>query len=182
MSMIHPNLLTRSAQAIALAIVCMLIMTSCANNPSKGYAFDSNFDSSINSISIPIFANNTLERGLEVQLTESINKQIRARTPWNIVNSDTADTTLVGVITGHNLQMLSQGPRTGLVQEQTVRITVSFEWRDNRTGDLLVARNNYAATSTFAPERRIGERIEQGQRQAIEELAVDLVSQLRQSW
>lgn len=159
-----------------------MVMTSCASNPSQGYAFSSNFDSSIKSISIPIFTNTTLQRGLEVQLTESLNKQIRARTPWTLVSTETADTTLVGSITGHSLQMLSQSPTTGLVQEQTIRITINFEWRDNRTGDLLVARNNYAATSTFVPERGIGERIEQGQRQAIEELAADIVSQLRSSW
>jgi len=168
------------ARILILSALCLL--PACATSPDKGYAFSSNFDESISTISIPIFANNTLQRGLEVTLAESLNKQVRARTPWTLAKSDQADTTLVGVITSHSLSELSQSPRTGLVQEQLVRITVNFEWRDNRTGGLIVARNGFAASSTFAPQRGVGERIEHGQRQAIEELAADIISQLRSGW
>lgn len=165
---------------ILSALLCLV--SACASSPNKGYAFSSSFDKSISSISVPIFANDTLQRGLEVTLAESLNKQVRARTPWSLTKSDQADTTLVGVITSHSLSQLSQAPRTGLVQEQLVRITVNFEWRDNRTGKLIVARNGFAASSTFAPQRGVGERLEHGQRQAIEELAADIISQLRQGW
>ena len=167
---------------LILLTVSLLIIPSCATNPSQGYSFSSNYDSSIQTISVPIFANNTLQRGIEAKLAESLNKNIRNRTPWALSKSAKADTTLVGVITAYNLAQLSQAPSTGLVQEQTVRITVNFEWRDNRTGNLIVARNQFAATSTFVPQRGVGERIEHGQREAIEELARDIISQLRQSW
>lgn len=173
--------LTQLIQIPILAAI-LLGMGACASNSSNGYAFNSTYDDSISTISIPIFKNDTLQRGLEVQLTESLNKQILARTPWKLAKSEQAETTLVGVITTHSLTQLSQAPRTGLVQEQAVRITVNFEWRDNRTGDIIVARNNFSATATFAPQRGVSERIEHAQREAIEELAADLVSQLRESW
>ncbi|MFK7759074.1 MAG: LPS assembly lipoprotein LptE [Phycisphaerales bacterium] len=166
---------------MVLTASTLMLLQSCASQ-GKGYTFGSNFDTSIRSIAIPIFANETFERGIELQFTESLNKQIRARTPWALVNSDRADTTLVGVITNTGLSEVSRAPRTGLVQEQAVRVTVRFEWRDNRTGEILVARSNFSATSTFVPQRGIAERYEHGQREAIEELATDLISQLRENW
>lgn len=175
--------MTPIPRTILLVVLLVIpIIPGCASNASNGYAFNSTFDESIKTIAVPIFENTTLQRGMEIQLAESINKQIRTRTPWALAQSDRADTTLLGVITAHNLAQLSQAPRTGLAQEQTIRITINFEWRDNRTGDILVARNNFAATSTFVPQRGVGERIEHAQREAIEELAKDLISQLRESW
>jgi lipopolysaccharide assembly LptE-like protein len=149
---------------------------------SSQYSLSNNYDDSIKTIAVPIFQNDTLERGLELQLAESLNKQIKSRTPWTLAKTGRADTTLVGVITSHSLGQLSRVPGAGLAQEQTVSITVRFEWRDNRTGDIIVARSRYTATSAFVPQRGINERIEHGQREAIEELATDIISELRQSW
>jgi hypothetical protein len=163
-------------------LLSSLLLAGCTTGSSTGYHFSENYDDSIKTIAIPIFQNETLERGLELQLAESLNKQIRTRTPWSLTKSDRADTSLVGVITSHNLASLSRIPGVGLAQEQTVSITVRFEWRDNRTGDIIIARSGFSATSTFVPQRAIGERLEHGEREAIEELATDIVSQLRQSW
>lgn len=173
------------SRAPLIAIACAaaaLCSGGCASDPSRGYAFTSTFDESIQSISIPLFRNETTSRGLELQLTESIIKEMQRRTPWHIAPADRADTTLVGVITSTDLTVLSDDPITGLVQEQAVGITIRFEWRDNRTGDLLLARDHYTASAVFSPSRGVGDRIELGQRNAIEELAHDVISEMRSSW
>jgi len=167
------------------ALVLMLTATllpGCASNPNQGYSFDTTFDESIKTIAIPIFRNETTSRGIEVQLTEAIMKQVQQRTPWRLAPPDRADSTLVGVVTSTELRALSDDPQTGLVQEQAVRITIRFEWRDNRSGDVLVARDRYSASAVFSPARNVGDRLEMGQRNAIEELASDLVSEMRSSW
>lgn len=164
-----------------LALMLVLI-PGCAASPTQGYAFDSTFDESINTIAVPIFRNETTSRGLEVQLTEAVMKQIQQRTPWRLTPADRADTTLVGVVTSTGLRALSDDPQTGLVQEQAVEITIRFEWRDNRSGDVLVARDNYRASAVFHPSRAVGDRLELGQRSAIDELAQDLVSEMRSAW
>jgi len=170
----------RSAAILALAPLLML--PACASDPSRGYAFASTFDSQIKTVAVPIFRNESMARGIELQLTEAIIKEIQRRTPWRIADSDRADTTLTGAITGTSLSVLSDSPRTGMVQEQAVRITIRFDFRDNRTGDSLSAREGFSATATFAPERGVGDRLELGQRSAIDELARDLVSELRSGW
>lgn len=168
---------------IPFGFAMMLIgFTGCATDPSQGYSFQSVYDKSIQTVAIPIFKNETTSRGLEVQLTESIIKELQARTPWHLASTDRADTTLVGVITSTRLSVLSDDPQTGLVQEQAVRITIRFEWRDNRSGDILLARDGYAASAVFSPARNVGDRLEVGQRSALEELASDVVSDMRSSW
>ncbi len=166
----------------AILALMLALVPGCASSPNHGYAFDSTFDESINTIAVPIFRNETTSRGIELQLTEAVMKQIQQRTPWRLTPSDRADTTLVGVITSTSLRALSDDPQTGLVQEQAVQITIRFEWRDNRTGDVLVARDNYSASAVFHPSRAVGDRLELGQRNAIEELAHDLVSDMRSGW
>jgi len=165
-----------------ILIAAIAILPGCASSPNQGYAFDTTFDESIRTIAVPIFRNETTSRGLEVQLTESIMKQIQQRTPWRLAPADRADTTLVGVVTGTQLRVLSDDPQTGLVQEQAVRLTIRFEWRDNRSGDILVARDGYSASAVFSPARNVGDRLEMGQRNAIDELAHDLVSEMRSGW
>jgi len=165
-----------------ITLASLALLPACASSPNQGYAFDTTFDESIQSIAVPIFRNETTSRGLEVQLTEAVMKQIQQRTPWYLAPSDRADTTLVGVITSTQLSVLSDDPQTGLVQEQAVRITIRFEWRDNRSGDILVARDGYSASGVFSPARNVGDRLEFGQRAAIEELASDLVSDMRSGW
>jgi hypothetical protein len=171
-----------SAICTLLLFLILLLTPGCASSPNQGYAFDSGFDESIRTIAVPIFRNETTSRGLEVQLTEAVQKQLQQRTPWRLASTDRADTTLVAVITNTQLNVLSDDPRTGLVQEQAVRITIRFEWRDNRSGEVLVARDGYSASAVFSPSRGVGDRLEMGQRNAIEELATDLVSDLRSSW
>jgi len=169
-------------RALLISILASITLTGCAADPSQGYSFASTFDDSIQSVAIPIFKNETTSRGLEVTLTESLIKELQRRTPWHIAPTDRADTTLVGVITNTALSVLSDDPQTGLVQEQATRITIRFEWRDNRSGEIIVARDAYSASAVFSPSRNVGDRIELGQRTAIDELAHDVISQMRSSW
>jgi len=160
----------------------LLAAQGCASDPSQGYSFASTFDESINSVAVPIFHNETTSRGLELELTETLIKEIQTRTPWHIAQADRADTTLVGVVTGTELLALSDDSQTGLVQDQAARITIRFEWRDNRSGDVILSREQFSASAVFSPNRKVGQRLEHGQRSAIEELADDIVSQMRSSW
>ncbi len=160
----------------------VLLLAGCSTDPTAGYAFADTYDTGIQTVSVPIFKNETFSRGLETQLTDAIVKRLQRHTPYRVVASDTADTTLSGAITQTDLRRLSDDPQTGLVEEQSYRITVRYTWLDNRTGQPRVSRENFTATGVFAPSRGVGERLEVGQREAIDELARDIVESLRAAW
>lgn len=175
------NRVLRSARLLALAAALSGFIAGCASDPREGYSFKSTFSDDIRTVRVPIWDNTTFEPGLGPMLTEAISKEIITRTPWRVTDGN-ADTTLTGRISDIELDFLSVTPGTGLVQEQIVRITVRFEWRDARSGELLAARDQFSSAARFVPARPSGERLEIGERDAISELARDIVSVMRESW
>lgn len=170
------------AAVIALVLVACAVAGACSSDPRSGYAFATTHDPHVRTIAVPIFENRTFSTGMEARLTEAVVKEIQRTTPWRIVRSGEAATTLRGAITGSDLESVTRQRATGLVQEQGVRITVEFEWIDNRTGQPLVSRRNFSALATFVPYRGVQERLEVGQNEAIRELSRDIVAELRANW
>ncbi|MEM1186580.1 MAG: LptE family protein [Planctomycetota bacterium] len=162
------------------------VLTLSAVQVSCGYRWGTTYSDDVRTVSVPIFENDTFITGIEADLADAIVKEIQSATPWRVTSAENADTMLSGAIQGSRLRTLSTGPDTGLVQEQALVYTVDFEWRDNRSGELLVERTNFQAASTFIPARgddsSPGERIELGSRAALEEMAQRIVGELRSSW
>ncbi len=160
----------------------MSATSGCASDPRQGYSFSTTFRQDVESISLPIFRNTTFAHGLEVELTEAIASELRRQTRYTIVQEETAQTTLRGTLTGSELRKLSTARESGLVEELGVSLTVDFEWKDNRTGRVLVSRRAFTSTEAFAPARGVGERIEIGQHAAVQELARGIVAEMRAGW
>lgn len=158
------------------------LLAGCASNPSEGYAIGWTHSDSVRTISVPMFDNKTFSTGVEFDLTEAIISEIQRSTPWVVVAPERADTTLSGVLASESATTLSTTPGVGLIQENALTMTVNFSWRDNRSGEVLVARDRFSATGTYAPARGTGERREIAQRQAMRELARDIVAELRSDW
>lgn len=169
--------------ASLVTITAAAALTGCASDPRNGYVFGSTYDSGVRTVTVPVFRNTTFTPGIEQTLTDAITKEILARTPWRVVSRGNADTELVGEIGGYDLFAISRTPGVGFTQEQSVTIRVNFVWRDVRDGTVRAERRNFSATSTFIPTPGIagepGERIEIGEREAIEELARAIVTELR---
>lgn len=172
----------RLALLVSLTALLAVLLTACAASPRDGYSFESSYSSDVRTVSVPIFDNITFSPGLGALLSEAVAKEIQRSTPWLVVDSARADTELTGTITDAELRRLSNTTGTGLVEEQALRLTVDFEWTDLRSGEPRQIRRGFSATSTFLPRRDIGERVEVGQREAIEELAHDIVAELRNAW
>ena len=163
-------------------VVALMALVGCSADPGAGYSFGSSYDTSVKTVSVPIFANETFETGLETELTEAIIKRIQRDTPWKVTTTEGAETRLTGSITEAALHAVSRARGTGLVQELTYEITVDFDWRDNRSGESLVERRKFTGVGAFVPALGSGERVEVGRREAIEELAHDIVAELRSDW
>lgn len=167
-------------RAVVLAIASALPLAGCA------YRWGTTYSDDVATIAIPIFNNQTYTAGIEGDLADALAKEFQKATPWRVTSEGNADTTLTGVIRGSSLGLLSTRPQTGLVQEQSIIYVVDFEWRDNRTGELLIERQDFQAVATFIPARgedgSAGERFELGSRDALEEMAQRIVNELRSSW
>ncbi|MCA9293918.1 MAG: hypothetical protein KDA20_08900 [Phycisphaerales bacterium] len=157
-------------------------LAACANNPEHGYTLAPAYRTDIQTIAVPIFDMADFAPGLELELTEAVVKEIHRTTPWKVVARGQADTILTGVITDASLRKLSTDRDTGLVQEMAYALTASFEWKDRTTGRVLVSRRNFRAAEPYVPARPAQERVDTGQRGAIEELARAIVAELRSSW
>jgi hypothetical protein len=172
---------SRALRFIFFVPLCLLL-AACSSDPSQGYAFRPARQANIHTVCVPVFDNQSYFHGLENQLTEAIVKEIQRETPWVVVTTGTAQSTLTGSITDGRLQPLSTSSATGMVMEQGVELTVDFEWRDSRTGEVLVSRKNFKALQSFVPARGTGESLDLGEHAAIQHLARGIVNELRSSW
>ena len=157
-------------------------LTGCAGDPTQGYSFSSSHDAGIRTVHVPMFKNPTFQRGLEVELTDAIIKEIQRTTPWKVTDAAVAETSLSGTITDASLSQLSTNRDSGLAQELAVKITVDFDWVDARTGRSLTSRRAFTASETFVPTLPVGERLEVGQHSAIQQMARDIVGEMRSGW
>jgi len=178
----HPPRSVLACTAILAAGLLGLVIGGCAADSRDGYAFDSTYPVGIQTVRLPIFENQTFAHGVEAQLTEAIAKELLRSTPYAVTNGTQADTVLTGVITEVEMRPLSRDSDTGYVQEIAVKITVDFDWRDTRSGKLLVSRRAFSGVDTFVPTVRSRETVESGQTATAARLAGDLVRTLRTGW
>jgi len=155
---------------------------SCATDPTDGYAFASSYDESIETVSVPIWGNSTFHHGLEVTLTDAIVKRIHATTPWRVTSPEVADASLTGEITAAELVRMSVNRDSGLVQEVAFNIVVSFEWKETRTGRVMLARQGFRASDPFVPSEGARERLDDSYGFAADAMAQSVVAQLREAW
>jgi hypothetical protein len=120
---------------------------------------DALYDQNIKSVFVHTFYNRTLEttpfRGIEVEITEEIVRQIPQKTPFKVLDVSQADTELIGKLVGitkNELNLTQQNQ----VREGEVVLAVDVVWRDLRTGKILSAprkrRNPGNAPGVMPPD------------------------------
>ncbi len=174
--------MSRPGAAVVTWLAVSSCLAGCSSDPHSGYSFSPAHDTGIATVHVPMFQNNTFSRGLEVELTDAIIKEIQKSTPWRTTAEPAAQATLTGTIVSSELRPLSYARTSGLVQEEAVVLTIEFDFKDNRTGKVLVSRRGFTASDSFVPSRVVGERIEVGLNGAIQKLARDVVAELRAAW
>jgi hypothetical protein len=172
----------RSVLAAAALLAAWAVMHGCSADPRQGYAFTSSHPTHVQSIAVHIFDNPTHTRDVEVELADALTKELQRTTPYAVVNSGDAQTTLTGTIVDARLRHLTASRRTGLTEEMALDLIVSFEWFDRRTGKPLIRRVDYRTVETFVPARPSNERIELGRHAAVQEMARAIVAEMRSSW
>lgn len=173
---------TRYLAAAAALLAAAMALPGCASDPAEGYSFSSSHSESVRTVHVPMFRNPTHHRGLETELTDAVIKEIQRSTPWRVADESVAETSLAGTITEVSMRRLSANRDSGLAQELAVSMTVDFDWVDVRSGKPLVSRRSFSASETFVPTKPVGERLGVGEHATIQQLARDIVAELRSSW
>jgi len=176
---------SRVAAALAWAVGVFTACAGCTNtDPSENYTLRSQYRGGIRTIAVPIWrrASQEYRREIESKLTEALVKRIESETPYKVVDKSRADTQLSGVLRSVNQHVLSFDPRTGRAREIQLRLAVDFTWKDLRTGQVLLARKNFAVTAEYIPERPFGEDFFLGSQDAVNTLAQRVVEQLAEPW
>lgn len=170
--------------------VCLLagigvsaILSGCAGGGAlAGYSHEELFAEDVQSVAVPIFENRTFYRQTEFKLTEALIKEIEQRTPYKVTDSGSADTILTGTVLSVNQRLLSRDFESGLSQEVQVVVTVGFEWKDLRSGEIRRKRARIRGTGEYIPTRGAGEPFEVARHEAVDDLATRLVSAMRSDW
>jgi hypothetical protein len=130
----------------------------------------------IRTVAVDVFESREFRRGLEVQLTEALAKRIEAETPFRLAKKDRADTLITGEVKEVRQSTIGRDFRTVRPRETTATIVVSFQWKDLRTGEVLVDRPNFVQTVDYIPP--LGEDFYHASQRGMDRLAERMVEQL----
>ena len=134
----------------------------------------------IATVAVPTFETASFRRYDEVRLTQALAQAIETRTPYRVAPEASADTVLTGEIVDVSLSTVIRDRNNATPQEQLYVVRVDFTWKDLRTGDVLVDRRNFEASSAYSPY--FGESVETGSYATAEALAEAIVGQLVADW
>jgi hypothetical protein len=139
-----------------------------------GYSSESLYRPDVRTVAVPVFtaSRSLFRRGLELQLTEDVIRQIETRTPYRIAPRDRADTLLEVEVLDLTERVLSKTP-DNRVREMEVTVYVRAVWRDLRSGEVLRRAPRLSETGTFVAVA--GETVPSGTATAFERLTERIV-------
>jgi hypothetical protein len=131
------------ASAFALMAVC-LAAAGC------GYSNPKLVRQDIHSVYVPVFDNETFRPGQEKDLTRAVQEEIRRNTELKLAPRSRADSVLRGTITEVDEYVVTKTIGDNIVNKR-IGLTVSIEWKDRRTGQPIVSRQEMRVTDRFSP-------------------------------
>ncbi len=151
-----------------------------------GYMIGGPYDQQIRTVEVPIFEATSYRRGLDLQLTEAVQKQIQQRTPFRVVK-DGGDTRLTGRIIDLKKSVLGE-TRNDDPRELQVNLALEVVWEDLRAGKVL-AQEQFPLTpgmaalrsqAEFAPE--VGQSLATATQQSLNQMARQVVDLMETPW
>ena len=123
----------------------------CGCAELTGYSNESMFPQEVDSICLEMFDNQTFRRGAEYELSDALSKRIEVETPYKIVSSrDRADTVITGRIVSIGELALSTERETGRVLEKEVELQALVNWKNLKTGELLIDNESVRASASYS--------------------------------
>lgn len=151
----------------------LLATTGC------GYGAHEHFRTDIESIHVEMFASKEFRRDLEFMLTEAVKKRIAIDTPYRLVSKDKADTILKGEILEERQAAFAPDFRSRLPRDKQLTLAVQVEWKDLRSGEILLDRPVLQSVDYLPPA---GESEKFAQQRVIDKLAMRIIAGMYDDW
>ena len=136
----------------------------------------------VQSISVPIFKNSTLQPRIEALVTGTVIKQFQQDGTFRIVGDDEADAILKGDITSISRRP-TRSVRGNVLATTEFGLTMTVRYSlISRSGRQIAPATNAIGTTSFFVGRDVNADERQALPLATEQLATHLVSQLSEGW
>ncbi len=147
----------------------------------SGYSNKPIYHTDIKTVYVKMFDNQTFRRGVEYELTDALAKRIEAQTPYKIVSSqDYADTVISGQITNIGEFALNIERQTGHVLEKEIGVNAVVNWKNLKTGELLIDNKAISASATYSDYQQ--QDFKYGSNLAANNLAQNIVELMEKKW
>jgi hypothetical protein len=182
---LNPNRCNPSIPSQALFALLLLAVTAGCASYRVGY--QSLYRPDVRTVFVPVFESESLRPHLGERLTEAVIREIQTRTPYKVVATPDADSTLSGTII-RDSKRVSARNRYNDARGIDLELAAEARWVNSR-GDVLMQTTaipfaplgvSTVADSHFIPEA--GQSLSAAQQDAIERIAREIVGQMEVWW
>lgn len=159
------------------AIVGIGALAACTG---CGYSSGELYRSDIRSVYVEVFESKEFRRDIEFALTEAVKKRISCDTPYRLASREKADTILRGELLAEKQESVAPDYVTRLPRDQQLQLVVRVQWKDMRSGQMLVDVPLLVQGSEYLPPA--GETEHYGQSKAVDRLATRIVQRMYAEW
>lgn len=179
--------MTQTSRRLSLRLLRCLMIAPVFSGVGCGYMVGSFHGGDVRTVAVPVFESNSNRRGIEYQLTEAVQNEIKARTPFRIAKEPYADTRLKGRIVEIRKRPLGE---TGFDDPRNLQYSLAVQvvWEDLRNGNVLAEQTipinpvglHLESKADFAPE--LGQSQATANQRAVKELAAQIVDRMEAPW
>jgi len=120
-------------------------------DPTRGYTSAGLYRTDIETVYVPIFESELFQREVEYELTRLICRYIELHSPYKVVSDRTrADTMLYGRLTRLRERVMNQQRQLDRPLENQVVLTATVNWKDLRSGEMLINAKTYRLSGDYA--------------------------------
>jgi hypothetical protein len=164
-------------------LLALLALTGC------GYSTGQLYRPGIETVHVEIFDSKEFRRDLEFALTEAVKKRIGMETPYRLASREQADTILKGEILEERQAAFAPDWKSREPREKQLALGVRIEWKDVRTGRVLVDKPVLLEAVDYLPPTNelkyfpaTGETEKFAQDKVIDKLAARIVAEMYDDW
>lgn len=164
-----------------LSLILAGIVSFCGCGGMGGYSNESLFRQEVSSVCLEMFDNLSFRRGVEYELSDALAKRIEAQTPYKIISDrNQADTLINGQIIQIGESVLTAERQTGRALEKEVQLTAVVNWKNLKTGELLLDSKSVTASASYSQWQNQG--FDYGATLAANNLAKKIVELMEKQW